>query len=120
MTLAGATALPGRARAFDSYNSCRNDCMAIVRTAHTADLDDATLGAARALLDEVFAGDMSDEDWEHALGGFTLWSGRTASSSATHRWFSAGCFMAAAHCAPATSKESACAPIGAGAGTAAR
>ena len=42
--------------------------MAQVLTAHTADLDIATLEAARALLDEVFD-DMSDQDWEHALGG---------------------------------------------------
>lgn len=42
--------------------------MAEVRTAHTADLDAATLGAARALLDEVFE-DMTEHDWEHALGG---------------------------------------------------
>ncbi|MGO4424893.1 GNAT family N-acetyltransferase, partial [Streptomyces sp. MCAF7] len=27
------------------------------------------LKAARALLDDVFEGDMSDHDWEHALGG---------------------------------------------------
>ena len=40
-----------------------------IRTAHTADLDGATLGTARALLDDVFAGDMTDQDWEHALGG---------------------------------------------------
>jgi aminoglycoside 2'-N-acetyltransferase I len=39
-----------------------------VRTAHTAELDSATLGAARALLDAVFE-DMTDDDWEHALGG---------------------------------------------------
>jgi aminoglycoside 2'-N-acetyltransferase I len=32
-------------------------------------LNHATLSAARALLDEVFAGEMSDDDWEHALGG---------------------------------------------------
>jgi aminoglycoside 2'-N-acetyltransferase I len=43
--------------------------MAEIRTAHTADLDAQTLAAARALLDEVFEGDMSDHDWEHALGG---------------------------------------------------
>ena len=43
--------------------------MADVRTAHTADLDDGTLKAARALLDEVFEGEMSDDDWDHALGG---------------------------------------------------
>jgi aminoglycoside 2'-N-acetyltransferase I len=40
-----------------------------VRTAHTAELDAATLRAARALLDDVFEGDMSDHDWEHSLGG---------------------------------------------------
>lgn len=40
-----------------------------VRTAHTADLDTATLKAARALLDDVFGKGMSDHDWEHALGG---------------------------------------------------
>lgn len=43
--------------------------MAHVVTAHTADLDEATLYAARALLDEAFAGDFSEEDWEHGLGG---------------------------------------------------
>ena len=40
-----------------------------VRVAHTADLDAATLRAARALLEAVFAGEMDDHDWEHALGG---------------------------------------------------
>jgi aminoglycoside 2'-N-acetyltransferase I len=40
-----------------------------VRVAHTAELDQATLDAARALLEEVFAGDLDDHDWEHALGG---------------------------------------------------
>ena len=51
--------------------------MADVRTAHTADLDAATLEAARALLDAVFEGDMSDQDWEHALGGVhaLVWEG---------------------------------------------
>jgi len=43
--------------------------VAEVRTAHTADLDAGILKAARALLDDVFAGDMTDHDWEHALGG---------------------------------------------------
>ena len=37
--------------------------------AHTADLEPRTLLAARALLDDVFAPEMTDEDWEHALGG---------------------------------------------------
>ncbi|MYT28166.1 GNAT family N-acetyltransferase [Streptomyces sp. MspMP-M5] len=39
-----------------------------VRLAHTADLDDATLKAARILLYDVFD-DMTAEDWEHSLGG---------------------------------------------------
>jgi aminoglycoside 2'-N-acetyltransferase I len=43
--------------------------MTEVRTAHTADLDGPTLKATRALLDLVFEGDLSDHDWEHALGG---------------------------------------------------
>jgi aminoglycoside 2'-N-acetyltransferase I len=43
--------------------------MSEVRTAHTADLDAATLAAVRRLLDAVFGEDMTDEDWEHALGG---------------------------------------------------
>jgi aminoglycoside 2'-N-acetyltransferase I len=42
--------------------------MVEVRTAHTADLSPATLASARALLDGAFE-DMSDHDWEHALGG---------------------------------------------------
>jgi len=48
-----------------------------LRTAHTADLDGAALYAARALLDLVFEGDMSDHDWEHALGGVhaLVWEG---------------------------------------------
>jgi aminoglycoside 2'-N-acetyltransferase I len=40
-----------------------------VRTAHTAELDAATLRAARALLEDVFAGELTAEDWEHCLGG---------------------------------------------------
>jgi aminoglycoside 2'-N-acetyltransferase I len=49
-----------------------------VSTAHTSDLDEATLKAARELLDRAFEGDMSDDDWEHALGGVhaLLWEGR--------------------------------------------
>jgi aminoglycoside 2'-N-acetyltransferase I len=39
-----------------------------LRTAHTADLDTAILEAARSLLDDVFD-DLTDDDWEHALGG---------------------------------------------------
>jgi aminoglycoside 2'-N-acetyltransferase I len=48
-----------------------------VRTGHTADLAPPTLAAARALLDRVFEGAMSDHDWEHALGGVhaLMWEG---------------------------------------------
>lgn len=42
--------------------------MTDVRTAHTSDLDAPTLEAARALLYDVFD-DMTEEDWEHSLGG---------------------------------------------------
>jgi aminoglycoside 2'-N-acetyltransferase I len=42
--------------------------MTEVRVAHTAELDATTLSAARALLDDVFD-DMTDHDWEHAMGG---------------------------------------------------
>jgi aminoglycoside 2'-N-acetyltransferase I len=40
-----------------------------MQIAHTSQLDAGTLAAARALLDDVFARDMTDDDWEHALGG---------------------------------------------------
>ncbi|MDP9464708.1 MAG: aminoglycoside 2'-N-acetyltransferase, partial [Actinomycetota bacterium] len=43
--------------------------MSDVRTAHTADLEPATLSAARTLLDDAFAGGFADTDWAHALGG---------------------------------------------------
>ena len=51
--------------------------MADLRIAHTADLDSASIKAALALLDDVFAGEMTDDDWEHALGGIhalVLWA----------------------------------------------
>ena len=41
----------------------------IVAAAHTADLDAATLAAARSLLDAAFDGEFDDDDWEHCLGG---------------------------------------------------
>jgi aminoglycoside 2'-N-acetyltransferase I len=40
-----------------------------LQIAHTADLDATALRAARALLDLVFGDEMTDQDWEHALGG---------------------------------------------------
>ncbi|MFH8796785.1 GNAT family N-acetyltransferase [Streptomyces sp. NPDC017941] len=43
--------------------------LALLRTAHTADLRAAELDAARALMDLAFEGDFSDEDWAHGLGG---------------------------------------------------
>ena len=48
-----------------------------VQTAHTADLDPAAARAARALLDEAFAGDFDEHDWEHSLGGVhaLVWEG---------------------------------------------
>lgn len=50
----------------------------MLRVAHTADLDTATLDAVRALLDAVFGDDLTDDDWEHALGGVhaLVWEGR--------------------------------------------
>ena len=51
--------------------------MTRLQVAHTADLDRATLTAARAVLDEVFGEEMIDHDWEHALGGMhaLVWDG---------------------------------------------
>jgi aminoglycoside 2'-N-acetyltransferase I len=51
--------------------------MTEVRTAHTADLDAVTLEVARALLDAVFEGELTDHDWEHSLGGVhaLVWEG---------------------------------------------
>jgi len=48
-----------------------------LHVAHTADLDAAALAAARALLEEVFAGELTYHDWEHALGGVhaLVWEG---------------------------------------------
>lgn len=43
--------------------------MFVVQVAHTAELDSDALDAARELLDEVFRAEMTDHDWEHALGG---------------------------------------------------
>lgn len=48
-----------------------------VRTAHTADLDAATLAAIPALLRDVFDGDFDETDWEHSRGGMhaVAWDG---------------------------------------------
>jgi aminoglycoside 2'-N-acetyltransferase I len=49
----------------------------MTETAHTSELDAATLRAARALLDDAFGDDMTDDDWDHALGGIhaLAWDG---------------------------------------------
>jgi aminoglycoside 2'-N-acetyltransferase I len=39
------------------------------RLVHTADLDTETRDDARSMVIEAFAGEFSDADWEHALGG---------------------------------------------------
>jgi aminoglycoside 2'-N-acetyltransferase I len=43
--------------------------MTEIQTAHTADLCATTLDAAWELLVDAFEGDISTDDWEHALGG---------------------------------------------------
>lgn len=43
--------------------------MADVQIAHTAWLSPGKLQAVRILLDEAFNGDVTDDDYEHALGG---------------------------------------------------
>jgi aminoglycoside 2'-N-acetyltransferase I len=50
--------------------------MTEVSLAHTADLDAVTLRAVRQLLYDVFD-DMTDDDWEHSLGGIhaLVWDG---------------------------------------------
>jgi aminoglycoside 2'-N-acetyltransferase I len=40
-----------------------------LQVAHTADLEPDVLAAARELLFEVFEDEMTEQDWEHALGG---------------------------------------------------
>lgn len=49
-----------------------------LRTAHTAWLRPAELQAIRELLDAAFEGDVTDEDYEHSLGGMhaLVWEGR--------------------------------------------
>jgi aminoglycoside 2'-N-acetyltransferase I len=45
--------------------------------AHTAQLEPGALHAARGLLEAVFAGELTEDDWEHCLGGLhaVLWQG---------------------------------------------
>ncbi|PRI17152.1 GNAT family N-acetyltransferase [Mycobacterium shigaense] len=39
------------------------------RLVHTADLDSTTLQQVHEMVGEAFAGDFTEDDWEHALGG---------------------------------------------------
>ena len=39
------------------------------RLVHTADLDCETRQRVRQMVTEAFAGDFTENDWEHALGG---------------------------------------------------
>ncbi len=52
--------------------------MAEVRIAHSAWLSPEELQAIRVLLDEAFDGEVTDDDYEHALGGMhaLVWEGR--------------------------------------------
>ena len=43
--------------------------MTWLELSHTAELAPASLAAARDLLDQAFSGEMTDADWDHALGG---------------------------------------------------
>ncbi len=49
----------------------------MIQVAHTADVEPATLDAARDLLEAVFEGEFADSDWEHSLGGMhaLAWAG---------------------------------------------
>jgi aminoglycoside 2'-N-acetyltransferase I len=48
-----------------------------IQVAHTADLDTWSLNAARSLLGGAFEEDVTEQDWEHALGGMhaLVWDG---------------------------------------------
>ncbi|GHF24401.1 aminoglycoside 2'-N-acetyltransferase [Streptomyces mashuensis] len=43
--------------------------MTDLRLAHTSALSPAELAALRALLDDAFDGEFTDEDWDHTIGG---------------------------------------------------
>lgn len=91
--------------------------MAEVLTAHTAALDPAALAAARALLYDVFD-DMTDHDWEHALGGIhaLVWDAGELVGHA-RPWSNAGCSTAGRRCARAMWRVSGYARTGAVEGT---
>jgi aminoglycoside 2'-N-acetyltransferase I len=49
----------------------------LLQVGHTAEIDASVLAKARALLDTVFEGEMTDHDWDHSLGGMhaVAWHG---------------------------------------------
>jgi aminoglycoside 2'-N-acetyltransferase I len=51
--------------------------MAELVLAHTGQLEQPVLATARELLEQVFAGELTDHDWEHCLGGVhaLMWDG---------------------------------------------
>jgi aminoglycoside 2'-N-acetyltransferase I len=51
--------------------------VASLHRAHTADLDTPTLAEIRAFLQAAFEGDLSDDDWQNAMGGLHVlaWEG---------------------------------------------
>jgi aminoglycoside 2'-N-acetyltransferase I len=51
----------------------------LLQVGHTAEFDQSELAQARDLLDVVFDGEMTDHDWEHALGGMHAIAWRGAS-----------------------------------------
>ena len=44
----------------------------VVRTLRTSDLSASESAALRRLLDDAFARDFSDDDWDHARGGWHI------------------------------------------------
>jgi aminoglycoside 2'-N-acetyltransferase I len=54
-----------------------------VHTVHTFSLDVETLTALRTFLDDAFAGDFDDHDWDHTLGGIHA-LGREADAIVAH------------------------------------
>ncbi len=89
-------------------------------TAQTADLDTATLRAARSLLDAAFKGEFTERDWEHALGGVHALVREGAELIGHASGSSDGSCTVGGRCEPATSRASPCVPTGAHADTARR
>jgi aminoglycoside 2'-N-acetyltransferase I len=61
--------MSGQTAAGAGTHRCDDRAMTEIRTAHTGDLDPATLAAAHGLMEEVFEDGLDPHDWEHALGG---------------------------------------------------